>query len=236
MSKLQLNPKVFEFKRVNVITRNWKLFAFRIKRIIDIFCAIICIIVLFPLMVLIALGIKVTSSGPMLFTQHRLGYRGKVFTFLKFRTMVHNCDDLVHREFVKKLIKGETQSRNFNNRLKPLYKFDNDLRVTRFGRFLRAWSLDELPQLFHVIKGDMGLVGPRPPLPYEVEYYNKWQMQRLEVKPGITGLWQVKGRSRTTFDEMVKLDIQYVNNWSLWLDFKILLRTFKAVISREGAL
>ena len=224
----------FESENIKADSSRWQLFNFRIKRLIDVVGATICIIALFPLLFLIVLAIKVNSPGPTLFIQQRVGLRGKLFTFLKFRTMAENCDDSVHREYVTKLIKGKIQDKS--QREKPLFKLDDDSRVTKFGRFLRAWSLDELPQLVNVLKGDMSLVGPRPPIPYEVENYGAWHLHRIEMKPGITGLWQVKGRSRTTFDEMVLLDIRYIRNWSLWLDFKILLQTFKAIMSRDGAL
>jgi lipopolysaccharide/colanic/teichoic acid biosynthesis glycosyltransferase len=144
--------------------------------------------------------------------------------------------DQIHREYVAKLIKGDLESINHGNVTKPLYKMKDDPRITMVGRFLRKWSLDELPQLFNVLKGDMSLVGPRPPLVYEVEKYQSWHLRRiLEVKPGITGLWQVNGRSRTSFDEMVRMDLRYMRNCSLPLDCKILLKTFKAVFQGDGA-
>ncbi len=206
------------------------------KRLVDISGAALAIIVLWPLMLLIALGVKLSSKGPILFKQQRVGYGGGLFTFFKFRTMSQDSDDLVHRSYVTQLIKGEPNLINNNEAQKPMYKLDDDMRITRLGRILRLWSLDELPQLFNVLKGDMSLVGPRPPIPYEVNQYSAWHLQRLDAVPGITGLWQTTGRSRTTFSEMVRLDIQYIRNWSLWFDFKILLHTLRVVVSREGAL
>ena len=210
-------------------------FQFEIKRIIDIIGSIIGIVLCAPLMLVIAAGIKLTSPGPVLFRQERLGFLGKSFTFLKFRSMRVDSDPSIHQEYVNKLIKGQTEQINRGTSEKPLYKLTEDPRITPFGKFLRKTSLDELPQFFIVLKGDMSLVGPRPPIPYECDVYKRWHCRRvLEVKPGITGLWQVSGRSSTTFEEMVRLDLAYVRNWSLWLDFKIILKTFWAVLSTKG--
>ncbi len=191
-------------------------------------------IVIWPIILLIALLIKLSSTGPVFFVQKRVGLRGKEFTFLKFRTMLQNNDDSFHKSYVTKLIKNEFQESE--NKQKPLYKINDDFRVTKIGKFLRNWSLDEIPQLYNVLKGDMSLVGPRPSIPYEVSQYSAWHLQRLNFIPGITGIWQTTGRSKTTFNEMVRSDIQYIRNWSILLDFWILLRTVKAVLSREGAL
>jgi lipopolysaccharide/colanic/teichoic acid biosynthesis glycosyltransferase/GGDEF domain-containing protein len=207
----------------------------RLKRIIDIVGSLTGIILSAPLMLVIAIFIKLTSPGPVLFRQERLSYLGKPFTFLKFRTMRADCDVSLHREYVTKLIKGEDEATNENSEEQPLYKMIDDPRITLVGKFLRKSSLDELPQFFNVLKGEMSLVGPRPPIPYECDHYKRWHCRRvLEVKPGITGLWQISGRSITTFDEMVRLDLTYVRNWNLWLDLKIILRTFWAVISTKG--
>jgi exopolysaccharide biosynthesis polyprenyl glycosylphosphotransferase len=207
-----------------------------IKRAIDIIGALIGILVFSPLMFIIAILIKITSPGPILFKQERKGFLGKKFTFLKFRSMYTGCDENRHKEYVTDLIKNNHNNANYSSGDRPLYKMEVDPRITPFGKFLRRSSLDELPQLLNVLKADMSLVGPRPPIPYEVEKYENWHLRRvLEVKPGITGLWQVKGRSATTFNEMVRLDISYVNNWSLWLDFKIILQTIWAVLSTKGA-
>lgn len=207
-----------------------------IKRAIDIIGALIGILLFSPLMFVIAILIKITSPGPILFKQERRGFLGKKFTFLKFRSMYTDSDENPHKEYVTDLIKNNHRSANNSSGNRPLYKMEVDPRITPFGKFLRRSSFDELPQLLNVLKADMSLVGPRPPIPYEVEKYENWHLRRvLEVKPGITGLWQVKGRSATTFNEMVRLDISYVNDWSLWLDFKIILQTIWAVLSTKGA-
>ncbi len=208
-----------------------------LKRLLDLLGSIIGLVLFSPLMLIIALAVKFTSPGPIIFRQTRLGKRGNPFSFYKFRSMVAGNDDRVHREYVCKLINGENDQINQGEKDRPLYKLKNDCRITKVGRIIRKLSLDELPQLFNVLKGDMSLVGPRPPIPYEVEKYKSWHLRRiLEVKPGITGLWQVEGRSKTSFDEMVRLDIRYVQNCSLWLDIKILLRTVREVIMPKGGL
>lgn len=203
-----------------------------VKRGLDIIGSATALCLLSPLMGAIALLIKISSKGPVLFRQSRVGYQGVPFTFLKFRTMLERNDGSAHREFIQRFIAGEMDS------LKPdtVYKIKDDPRVTRIGKFLRKTSLDELPQFWNVLMGEMSLVGPRPPIPYEVEYYDIWHWRRvLEVKPGLTGLWQVKGRSRTTFDDMVRLDLRYAKSWSIWLDLKILVETPLAMISGDGA-
>jgi lipopolysaccharide/colanic/teichoic acid biosynthesis glycosyltransferase len=150
--------------------------------------------------------------------------------------MLCENDDAIHREYVKKLIEGHHDQINEGDADDPVYKLQSDARVTAVGRIIRRTSMDELPQLVNVLKGEMSLVGPRPPIPYEIEDYQSWHMRRLqEVRPGITGLWQVEGRSRTTFDEMVRLDLRYIRNWSLWLDIKILFKTVVVVIRCDGA-
>jgi exopolysaccharide biosynthesis polyprenyl glycosylphosphotransferase len=207
-----------------------------VKRFMDIVGAVFGIVILSPLMLIIAVIIKLTSKGPVLFRQERFGYQGKKFTFLKFRSMYVCNDDNVHREYMCKLIMGDNEKINMGSRTKPYFKIKNDLRITPFGRILRKSSLDELPQFFNVLIGDMSLVGPRPPIQYEVDKYKTWHRKRvLDAKPGITGLWQVKGRSQTTFEEMVRLDLQYIRDWDLWLDFKILFDTFKTVFAAKGA-
>ena len=207
----------------------------KVKRVVDIIGSLIGILLSAPLMLIIAALIKFTSPGPVLFRQQRLGLLGKPFTFLKFRSMMHNCDPSLHKDYVTQLIRGENDAINKGSAETPLYKIIDDPRITPFGKFLRKSSLDELPQFINVLKGDMSLVGPRPPIPYEYERYERWHCRRvLEVKPGITGLWQVSGRSCTTFDKMIRLDLTYVRTWNLWLDLKILLRTFWAVISTKG--
>ena len=184
-----------------------------------------------------ALLIKATSPGPVIFRQLRLGQKGVRIQFYKFRSMRTGTDDQIHRKYVEKLIKGNVDEINQGERDRPLYKIKEDPRVTGVGKIIRKLSIDELPQLYNVLKGEMSLVGPRPPLPYEVEKYEPWHLRRiLEVKPGITGLWQVEGRSKTSFNDMVRLDLRYVQNWSLLLDLKILVRTVKAVLKPTGAL
>jgi lipopolysaccharide/colanic/teichoic acid biosynthesis glycosyltransferase len=207
----------------------------KLKRLLDIVGSLIGIVLSAPLMLIISVLIELTSPGPILFRQERLGFLGKPFTFLKFRSMKVDCDESVHQEYVTCLIKGEKEAINKGTDDKPLFKITDDPRITLFGKFLRKSSLDELPQFFNVLKGDMSLVGPRPPIPYECDVYERWHCRRvLEVKPGITGLWQVSGRSSVTFEEMVRLDLSYVRNWSLWLDIKIILKTFWAVLSTKG--
>ena len=207
------------------------------KRGIDIVGSCIGLFLFSPLMLLAVIAIKVTSRGPVLFRQLRLGKKGIQFNFYKFRSMYINGDDQVHREYVTNLIKGNLEKINQGDAKNPLYKIKSDPRITRVGKIIRKTSIDELPQFFNVLKGEMSLVGPRPPIPYEVEKYEPWHLRRiLEVKPGITGLWQVDGRSTTSFDDMVRLDLRYAQNWSLWLDVKILIKTVKAVLRPSGAL
>ncbi len=206
-----------------------------IKRIMDIIGSIVGIALSLFIMLIAALIVKITSPGPIFFKQRRVGYKGNYFTFLKFRSMFIDNEDSVHQDYVKKLIHGEKDQINNGTNEKPFFKIKDDPRITPFGKFLRKTSLDELPQFINVLKGEMSLVGPRPPIPYEVKEYQDWHFRRiLEVKPGITGLWQVSGRSRTTFDEMVRLDIEYAKNWSLLMDIKILFKTVTAVFSADG--
>ncbi len=207
-----------------------------LKRSLDIVGSLVGILFLSPLMLITALAIKVTSPGPVIFKQSRLGKSGVPFVFYKFRSMFWNTDDRIHREYIGHLIQGNLEEINQGDKEKPLYKIRSDPRVTRVGRIIRKTSIDELPQLFNVLKGEMSLVGPRPPLPYEVEKYQSWHLRRiLGMKPGITGLWQVDGRSATSFDDMVRFDIQYIQNCSLMLDIKTLIKTVKAVLHSAGA-
>jgi len=212
-------------------------FQISLKRVMDIAGSLIGLVFFSPLMFLTAIAIKVTSSGPVIFKQFRLGQRGIHFAFYKFRSMQSNGDDQIHRDYVTHLIKGDLEKINQGDEGAPLYKLKSDPRVTPVGKIIRKTSIDELPQFLNVLKGEMSLVGPRPPIPYEVEKYESWHLRRiLEVKPGVTGLWQVDGRSTTSFDDMVRLDLRYVQNWSLWLDIKILLKTVKVVLCPRGAL
>jgi lipopolysaccharide/colanic/teichoic acid biosynthesis glycosyltransferase len=206
-----------------------------LKKSMDMIGAVAGLVLFSPAMLVTAVLVKITSPGPILFKQKRLGYKGKYFTFLKFRSMYINSEDRVHQEYVKKLINGKTQEINNGSADHPYYKITTDSRITPVGRFIRKTSLDELPQLWNVLRGEMSLVGPRPPIHYEVEEYKSWHYRRiLEAKPGITGLWQISDRNRTTFDEMVRLDLWYARNWSLALDMKILLKTFKVILLAEG--
>ena len=203
------------------------------KRALDITGSLSLLILLAPLLLVIAALVKLKSQGPVFFKQPRIGQFGKPFKMLKFRTMYVNADHGIHKTFVSQLIKGAAVAAAAGD---APFKIQNDPRVTPIGRFLRKSSLDELPQLWNVLRGEMSLVGPRPPLAYEVDEYKRWHYRRvLEAKPGITGLWQVSGRSRTTFDEMVRLDLRYAKNCSAWTDIKILLATPRAVISGKGA-
>jgi len=206
-----------------------------LKRIIDFVGSAAALVVFSPLFLAIALAVKCTSPGPVLFKQRRLGASGKEFTFLKFRSMYVNSDPEDHIAYIKKYINGNVGNGADAAQDDGIFKIKNDRRVTFLGRLLRKTSLDELPQFINVLKGDMSLVGPRPPIPYEYEQYEIWHRRRvLEVKPGLTGLWQVKGRSITTFDEMVRLDLRYLRERSFWLDLKILLQTPGTVIACKG--
>lgn len=205
-----------------------------VKRLIDIVGSAMALLLLSPVFLAVALLVKLSSKGPTLFQQERLGQFGKTFTFLKFRSMYANNDRRIHQEFMKRVIKGDHDGGAEGGR-KSVYKMTNDPRITSIGWFLRRTSLDELPQFVNVLRGDMSLVGPRPPIAYECQEYDIWHRRRvLEVKPGITGLWQIGGRSRIRFDEMVRLDLQYVRTWSLWLDLQILMQTPRALFSDDA--
>lgn len=222
---------------------------FRIKRILDLIIALSALIFLFPFMGVIAVIIKIDSPGPAIIVQNRIGaklflrdgllfWQQVPFPFYKFRTMWDNASPHLHQQFINAFIAGDefemarvqTDPHSHSKR-----KLVNDPRVTRFGKILRKTSLDELPQIWNVIKGDMSLVGPRPPLPYEVDQYKPWHMRRLTTIPGITGLWQVRGRSSSSFDEMVALDLKYIENQSIWEDIIILIKTIPVVLSGKGA-
>jgi lipopolysaccharide/colanic/teichoic acid biosynthesis glycosyltransferase len=202
------------------------------KRCLDITGSLFALVLFSPLLLLIAVAIKTTSRGPLFFKQKRLGQYGQSFTFLKFRSMYPQADHAIHEAFVKRFIAASTGGEKGDG----IYKITVDPRVTPVGRFLRRTSLDELPQFLNSLVGQMALVGPRPPLPYEFDSYETWHRRRLlAVKPGITGLWQVKGRSRVKFNEMVRMDLEYARNWSVWLDIKILLQTPRAIVFGDGA-
>lgn len=205
-----------------------------LKRFMDVAGSLLAIVLFAPVFLLIAAAIKLTSKGPVFFEQKRVGQYGKSFVFLKFRSMHVNNDASVHKEYVRQLIAGQAAANASENG--AVFKMTNDPRITKVGAFLRRTSLDELPQFINVLRGEMALVGPRPAIAYEVEAYDIWHRNRvLEAKPGITGLWQVTGRSKVTFDEMVRLDLRYAKSWSPWMDLLILLRTPGAVVFGEGA-
>ena len=207
-----------------------------LKRGMDIFGSLVLLFLLSPVFFVIAAAVKLTSRGPILFRQQRIGEHGTAFTFLKFRSMYVDNDASQHKEYVRQLIAGQAAKQPTNGAGEGIFKLTNDPRITPVGNFLRRSSLDELPQFFNVLRGDMSLVGPRPPVPYEVEAYATWHRRRLlEAKPGITGLWQVEGRSRVGFDDMVRLDLRYARHSSPWLDLKILVQTPRAVIAGNGA-
>jgi lipopolysaccharide/colanic/teichoic acid biosynthesis glycosyltransferase len=207
-----------------------------IKRAIDIVGSGALLLVLSPFLATIVALIKLTSKGQVIYKQERLGQFGARFKCLKFRTMYTNNDPKIHQEYVQQFIAGKDGLDKSGGSDQPVYKLVKDPRVTFIGGFLRKTSLDELPQFWNVLRGDMSLVGPRPPVPYEFEVYDIWHRRRvLEVRPGVTGLWQVSGRNRTRFDEMVRLDLRYCQTWSIWLDLKILLATPRAVFNGGGA-
>lgn len=209
--------------------------SFGFKRSIDIAGSLFLLLVCSPLLLLISAAIKLTSRGPVFFSQTRLGQYGRRFTFFKFRSMYASADPRLHEKYVSEFIAGKLTAETEPNGA-PVYKMTNDPRITPVGRFLRRTSLDELPQLLNVLFGQMSLVGPRPPLDYEFARYAAWHKRRLlAVKPGLTGLWQVAGRSKVSFDEMVRLDLQYARSWSLWMDMRILLKTPRAVLNFSGA-
>jgi exopolysaccharide biosynthesis polyprenyl glycosylphosphotransferase len=228
-------PKISSYPRIEK-GKYGNRFALKIKRIIDVIGSLIGLAIFSPLFLVFGLAIKLTSEGPVLFKQERLGLYGKRFIFLKFRSMYANCDQTIHQNYIKGWINGKKSApRSEREGEIVTYKMIDDHRITPFGRFLRKTSLDELPQFINVLKGEMSLVGPRPDMPYAYDLYDIWHRRRQLVKPGVTGLWQVKGRSSTDFDEMVRLDLKYIKTWSLWLDIKILIQTFRAVLSGKGA-
>jgi exopolysaccharide biosynthesis polyprenyl glycosylphosphotransferase len=193
------------------------------KRAIDVIGAIILLLLLMPVFLIIAIWIKLDSPGPVVFMQKRIGFGGRAFVFYKFRSMRTDAEE------------SRKELMHLNEVSGPIFKIKRDPRVTRIGKWLRRYSLDELPQIINVLKGDMSLVGPRPPLLCEVEKYEDWQLKRLSVIPGITCLWQVSGRSKLSFDEWVQLDLKYIEKRNIWLDFYILLKTIPAVMSGDGA-
>lgn len=194
-----------------------------VKRVIDITVSILGLIILSPLLLLVAILIKFESKGPIIFTQKRVGFKGNEFNMLKFRSMVVNAEEL------------KDKLKNNNEMSGPMFKMKNDPRVTKIGRFIRKTSIDELPQLINVLKGEMSLVGPRPSLPSEVKQFKPWMLKRLEVKPGLTCYWQIMGRNNIDFEEWMKLDIKYVEERSVLLDIKLIYKTFFVLFGDENA-
>ena len=218
--------------------RTQKTLASLIKRMVDVLGSVGLLVLLLPVLVGIGVAIKLTSKGPILFQQTRIGQFGRPFIFLKFRSMYTDADPNVHEKYVQAFILQSKNGSGAPDALKQdgLFKLSHDPRITPVGHFIRKTSLDELPQLLNVLVGTMSLVGPRPSVHYEIKDYDTWHRRRvLEAKPGITGLWQVQGRSRTTFEDMVRLDLHYIDVWSLWSDLKLLLQTLWIVMKGEGA-
>jgi exopolysaccharide biosynthesis polyprenyl glycosylphosphotransferase len=213
-----LGMPIYQLKPVSLTGFN-----FYFKRVFDITVATLLLSFSWPVLLIVALWIIIDSKGHYFYRHKRVGYRGAQFQFYKFRTMVSNADDLLEKLKAKSDRKG------------PVFKLSNDPRVTKIGKFLRRYSIDEIPQLLNVLKGDMSLVGPRPQVLWEAAAYDDWAKRRLRVPPGITGLWQVSGRASLSYEEMIELDIYYIENWSIGLDLKILFSTIFAVIGKDGA-
>jgi lipopolysaccharide/colanic/teichoic acid biosynthesis glycosyltransferase len=199
-------------------------------RILDLTIAGLALLALVPVIAITVIAVRLTSPGPVLFRQRRLGRGMRPFTVLKFRTMRADADSAVHRDYVRSLISNKPEPKKHGE----LYKLVVDDRITPVGRFLRSWSLDEVPQLWNVLRGEMSLVGPRPVIEYEVDQYPDWYLRRFAVKPGLTGLWQVSGRNERTYEEMIRFDVEYAERRSLWLDLRILARTALVVMRRQG--
>lgn len=206
-----------------------------IKRFMDVILGLVALLFLIPLILVVALAIKIDSPGPVIFRQVRIGKNGKTFVCYKFRSMFNNADQSVYTQFIKEVMHNNNDEQKGINHSFRLKNGPADARVTKVGRIIRSMSIDELPQLINVLKGDMSLVGPRPDMPISVDGYTDFERKRLQVLPGMTGLWQVSGRARLTVRQMFELDNQYVDDFSIWLDIKILLKTLPAVIKRDGA-
>ncbi|MEC9464445.1 MAG: sugar transferase [Myxococcota bacterium] len=218
---------VVGMRRSRIVGFNWM-----VKRLFDMVASSLLLLLLSPMMLMVAVAIRMSSSGPVFYTQQRVGYRGEQFPFFKFRSMHVNNDDQIHRDYTKQWI-TENQAHS-NEGEQVVHKIVDDPRIFPVGKFIRRFSIDELPQLFNVLRGDMSLIGPRPALPYEVEVYSEWHRRRFEAPPGITGLWQVSGRNRLSFEEMIALDIDYLENWSLYRDIRILFRTIGVVLFEKA--
>jgi lipopolysaccharide/colanic/teichoic acid biosynthesis glycosyltransferase len=248
MSQFLNNEENIEISPSGIVSQTGnRFFYYLFKRLMDILLSSIALIFFSPLMLVIAILIRLDSQGPILFVQKRVGTMRRevngqyqwemgLFSFYKFRTMLPGADSSIHKTYIKALIDNDLEKiLEMQNGNSTIHKLANDPRVTHIGNFLRRTSLDELPQFFNVFKGDMSLVGPRPAIPYEVEMYKPWYHRRLEAKPGITGLWQVKARNMADFDEMMSLDIEYIEKQSFWLDFKILFKTPLTMVIGRGA-
>ncbi len=205
-----------------------------LKRGTDIAASLVVLVLGFPFFLAIALLIKLTSKGPVFFKQERVGEDGGIFALFKFRTMRTDCDDSLHREFTRNFIQGRLPEPSLDSGKSEVYKMTDDPRITAVGGFLRKTSLDELPQFINILRSEMTIVGPRPPMPYEYECYDEWHKLRLKVRPGLTGLWQVSGRSTVPFQEMVMMDIYYIENWSMLLDLKIMIKTVPVMLAGTG--
>lgn len=213
--ELNLNSEVV----ITDIAIGYKFF----KRVIDVVCSLAGLLLLSPVLIIISILIKLESDGPIIFSQDRIGYKGQKFKMYKFRSMVVNAEEL------KKKLSEQNEMSG------PMFKMKNDPRVTKVGKFIRKTSIDELPQLINILKGEMSLVGPRPSLPKEVKEFEPWMMERLEVKPGLTCYWQVSGRNAIDFEDWMKLDIKYVRERSFWLDIKLIFKTFFVLFGDEHA-
>jgi lipopolysaccharide/colanic/teichoic acid biosynthesis glycosyltransferase len=234
--------KRFDPLALSPLVEDQEYFYYFIKRVMDIIISTFLLLILWPVMAMIALLIAIDTPGPVIFSQVRVGskrwtrdgftyWQRNLFKCYKFRTMIHNADPSVHEKFVATFVEGQIEPAEANNG----YKLHNDSRVTRVGKVLRRTSLDELPQLFNVLRGQMSMVGPRPDVPYAVDHYKSWHCERLAALPGLTGLWQTKGRSNVSFDNMASLDIEYARNHSLLQDIKIMMMTIPAVFLGKGA-
>lgn len=199
-----------------------KYIQFTLKRLFDIVASLVALVLLFPLFLAVSILIKLSSKGPVFFKQKRVGQYGKIFEILKFRSMISNAEKL------------KNTLQNQNEQSGPVFKIGNDPRITKIGKFIRKYSIDELPQLINVLVGDMSIVGPRPALYEEVMKYEDWQRRRLSMKPGITCIWQVSGRNNISFEKWMYLDMQYIDHWNLWKDFNLILKTIPAVILGTG--
>lgn len=228
----QLAESLEEATGLSIRRRSW--FERTVKRSVDVVVSLLVLVFGFPFFLAIALLIKITSKGPVFFRQKRVGCNGSAFILFKFRTMKLGFDDTAHREFTKSFINGHSMHTPLDHNGDSVYKLTGDPRVTGIGSFLRRVSLDELPQFINILKGEMTVVGPRPSLPYEYDCFKDWHKLRVKVKPGLTGLWQVSGRSTVTFDEMVKLDLYYIESWALLMDIKIMFKTLPVMLAGTG--